>query len=169
MYQGVSKYEDTWVRRLRVRSFNDIGDQLESELVVEEMLQRERAATQLELGLAAAEPVCDVAEPVFDAKLVEKEEVESIVDPVLVGELLSEVEAERQGDEPVAAELREENQGLPALVPADSGVDVSEPCACGAVVSVNIVECCALSFVEESKKVEVVEVVEKKQKKWTAI
>ncbi|KAJ3363156.1 hypothetical protein GGF32_004727 [Allomyces javanicus] len=183
-YQGMSKYDDSWVRSVRARSFSEIRDQLaglfldgqthwsdaldsgeiaaayrNALAVVVETPRRQHAAAQL--GLVAVEPV-------LDDESVEREEdekeMESVVDPVVVGKLSLEVEAKREGDETVAAELRreEENQDLPALVPTDSGADVSEPCR--ALVAVNV-ECCAMLFVEEAIKVEMV--VEKKQKKWT--
>ncbi|KAJ3363167.1 hypothetical protein GGF32_004738 [Allomyces javanicus] len=130
----------------------------------------------MSVSVGALAPVVATTEPVLATESVvevlsveqEEKEEEGVVDLDVVGELepelSSEVEAEREGDEPVAAELCEEegNQDLPALVPADSGADMSEPC--GALVAVNVVECCAIPFVEETKKVEVVEVVEVAEK-----
>ncbi|KAJ3364791.1 hypothetical protein GGF32_000968 [Allomyces javanicus] len=162
-YQGVSKLFARWMS----------GESAAATAVVVPVL--------MSVSVVALAPIVATIEPDFATESVvevlsveqeEKEKESVVVDPVVVGELKPEllsseveVEVEREGDETVAAELRreEENQDLPALIPADSGVDMSEPC--GALVAVNV-ECCVMSFVEEMKKDGVIEVVEKKQKKW---
>ncbi|KNE58147.1 hypothetical protein AMAG_04962 [Allomyces macrogynus ATCC 38327] len=170
-YQGVSKYDETWVARVAwVRNYGQEG--LDSVLLNTKLFARwmrcEHAAATAAVSIPAsvvAAAVTVIVATVAEVLIapVEEEEkkkvVESVAGPAVVGELepelSSEVEAEREGDETVAAEpCEEENQDLPALVPADSGADMSEPC--GALVAVQV-ECLELSFVEETTKDEVVE------------
>ncbi|KAJ3376009.1 hypothetical protein GGF31_000075 [Allomyces arbusculus] len=168
-YPGVVKYDETWIARVRVRSFEEIRDQVEwvckyGQEGLDSVLlntkarwiscERAAATAAVSVPISVVAAAANVIVPtvksvtatewvaeVLTAPVEKKEVVESVVGTVVVGELdtelLSEVEAECEGNEIVAAELREEeNQNLPALVPADSGADMSEPCS--ALVAIQI-------------------------------